>query len=222
MASKERSITTPLLYHLTFLPHKTTDSYSNSRTKSTRYRFVHLLYATRFHLKNQQLHVMIQGSEHQQHVAVARDNHDASILEEDATTLFTMSTDSSPSPSKDCLGGDRLETSILAIPIAGPVLGEDPVNAKEYLELRKVHRSAARRAAMSNNEAIVGAPRSKDMDGGDVNIKTNRRKVWEVCAVLTSIALVLIAAAVVVAIVHGNRGPRPSSQQDDSQDENSP
>jgi hypothetical protein len=156
-------------------------------------------------------------------VAAARDNHDVSILEEDATTLFTMSTDSSaPSPLNDCPGGDATrESSPLAISMAGPVLGgEDSVDAKEHLELRKVYHSAARRIAAMSNLA------TKDMDGvGDVdNInKTRRRKVWEVCAVLTSIALLLIAAAVVVTLVHGTRGrrPRPFSSSS-SEDENSP
>jgi hypothetical protein len=169
----------------------------------------------------QQLRVMIQGPEQEDPVA-ARDNHTVSIRGEDGdighdNTTFTMSIDSSPSPSKDSLRDDP-ESTRLALPLAGPV-GEDPYDEEEDakdVELPKIQHKAAR-AVKTTSEAISAA-NVNDMDGGDTNIKKMRMTGWKICTVLTCFALVLIAAAVFVTMVHGTREgkPRASQQDEDS------
>jgi hypothetical protein len=151
---------------------------------------------------------MIQGSEQQeeQHVA-ARDNRSVSIQQEDGDydkTTFTMS---SPSPSKDSLRDDP-EITRLALPFAGPV-GEDPDDDEEE--------NAKEQTAKAKNSAV------NVMDGDDTDIKKMTRKGWKLCTVLTCFALVLIATAVYVTVVHGATEGKPNaSQQDDSEDVSSP
>jgi hypothetical protein len=163
----------------------------------------------------------------QDHVAVT-----VSVLEDDNTFTLSMDDDSSSSlsPLKDCVGPDSTR---LALPLAGPVIDEEDtdVDDKEKDDDAKEQDAEHRKIGNRENAAIANkcsgdtgastttAAMAMDMNGArrrddyhNNRVKMMRIKSWKlVCVLLTSAALVLNAAAVVVTLVYGQRGGKPAT-----------